>query len=84
LGSFGAGMSGGGAAASFIAAESATAGAGLAAGMGASFAAAAGPLMIAAAATAGLKALAGDKRLGGGFGNVMNKIGDMPIIGDVI
>lgn len=84
LGSFGAGMSGGGAAASFIAAESATAGAGLAAGMGASFAAAAGPLMIAAAATAGLKALAGDKRLGGGFGNVMNKIGDMPIIGDLL
>jgi HPt (histidine-containing phosphotransfer) domain-containing protein len=84
LGSFGAGMSGGSAAASFIAAESATAGAGLAAGMGSAFAAAAGPLMIAAAATAGLKALAGDKRLGGGFGNVMNTIGDLPIIGDLM
>ncbi len=84
LGSFGAGMSGGSAAASFIAAESATAGAGLAAGMGSAFAAAAGPLMIAAAATAGLKALAGDKRLGGGFGNVMNTIGDIPIIGDLL
>ena len=84
LGSFGAGMAGGAPAASFIAAESATAGAGLAAGMGSAFAAAAGPLMIAAAATAGFRALAGDKRLGGGFGNALNTIGDIPIIGDLI
>jgi len=84
LGSFGAGMSGGGAAASFIAAESATAGAGLAASMGSAFATAAGPLMIAAAATAGLKALAGDKRVGGGFGNAINAVGDIPIIGDLL
>lgn len=84
LGSFGAGMSGGSSAAAFIGAESATAGAGMAAGMGAAFAAAAGPLMIAAAATAGLKALAGDKRMGGGFGKALNTIGDIPILGDLI
>lgn len=58
----------------------AAAGAGLSAGL----AAAAGPLAIAFAATQGLKMLAGDKRLGGGFGNVMNKIGDIPILGDLM
>lgn len=83
IGSFGAGLSGGSRAAAFIGAESATAGAGLAAGMGSAFAAAAGPLMIAAAATAGMKALAGDKRMGGGFGNAINAIGDLPVIGDL-
>jgi len=84
FGAFGAGMQGGSAAASFVAAESATAGAGLAAGMGSAFAAAAGPLMIAAAATAGLRAIAGDKRLGGGFGNALNAMGDIPILGDLM
>lgn len=84
LGSFGAGLSGGSSAAAFIGAESATAGAGLAAGMGSAFAAAAGPLMIAAVSTAVFKSLAGDKRLGGGFGDALNTIGDIPILGDLV
>lgn len=54
------------------------------ASMGSAFAAAAGPALIAFAATQGLKMLAGDKRLGGGFGNFMNKIGDIPILGDLL
>jgi len=51
---------------------------------GSSFAAISGPLIAAFAATQGLKMLAGDKRLGGAFGGIMNKIGDIPIIGDMI
>jgi len=54
------------------------------ASMGSAFAAAAGPLLVAFAATQGFKALAGDKRIGGGFGNALNTIGDIPIIGDLI
>lgn len=84
LGSFGAGLSGGSSAASFIAAESATAGAGMAAGIGSTIGAVAGPLMAAAAATAIFKSLAGDARLGGAFGKGLNAIGDIPIIGDFI
>lgn len=59
-------------------------GMGAAASMGSMLSAAAGPAMIAFAVTQGLKMLAGDKRLGGGFGNVMNKIGDIPILGDLM
>jgi len=55
-----------------------------AASMGASLAAISGPLLAAFAATQGLKMLAGNKRLGGTFGNIMNTIGDIPIIGDMI
>lgn len=84
IGSFGAGLSGGSQAASFIAAESAAAGAGAAAGFGSAIAAAAGPAMIAFMATQGLKALVGDKRLGGGFGKALNAVGDIPIIGDML
>lgn len=58
--------------------------AGIASGMGAGLAAAAGPLMVAFAATQAFKMLAGDKRLGGGFGNVLNKIGNIPILGDLM
>lgn len=54
------------------------------ASIGSGLAAAAGPAMIALIATQGLKMLAGNKRLGGGFGNVMNAIGDLPIIGDML
>lgn len=54
-----------------------------AASMGASFAAVAGPAMVAFMATQGLKMLAGDKRMGGGFGRAMNAVGDIPIIGDL-
>lgn len=84
LGAFGAGMQGGSAGAAFIAAESATAGAGAAAGMGASFAAAAGPLIAAYATTALFRSFAGDKRMGGGLGNAINAIGDIPILGDFV
>ncbi|SFI31514.1 phage tail tape measure protein [Nitrosomonas sp. Nm34] len=83
-GSFGAGMAGGSEAAAFIASESATAGAGAAASAGSSFGAVAGPLMLAYAATAILKGIAGDKRMGGGFGKGLNFIGDIPIVGDFI
>lgn len=58
--------------------------AGIASGMGAGLAAAAGPLMVAFAATQAFKMLAGDKRLGGGFGKAMNFVGDIPILGDLI
>ncbi|MCP5246076.1 MAG: tape measure protein [Burkholderiales bacterium] len=80
LGSFGAGFSGGSSAAAFIASESAVTGAGLAAYAGA----AAAPLAIAFAGTQILKSIAGDKRLGGGFGKTLNAIGDVPILGDLI
>lgn len=56
----------------------------LGATVGSGLTAVAGPAAIAFAVTQGLKALAGDKRLGGGFGNVMNTIGDIPIIGDLL
>lgn len=58
----------------------ATMGAGLSSALGS----VAGPAAIALIATQGLKMLAGSKRLGGAFGNVMNTIGDIPIIGDMI
>lgn len=83
LGLFGSGISGGSSGAAFIAAESATAGAGLAAGAGSMLGAAAGPLAIAFAGTQILKSLAGNKRLGGGLGGVINAVGDLPIIGDL-
>ena len=51
---------------------------------GSAFSAVAGPAMIAFMATQGLKALVGDKRLGGGFGKALNTIGDIPIIGDLL
>lgn len=51
---------------------------------GASFAAMSGPLIAAFAATQGLKMLAGNKRMGGTFGGIMNTIGDIPILGDMI
>lgn len=51
---------------------------------GSAFASMAGPLLIGYMATKGLKALAGDKRLGGGFGDAMNFVGDIPVIGDLI
>ena len=54
------------------------AGSGLSAGIGR----VAGPAMIAFAATQLFKSFAGDKRLGGGFGNALNTIGDIPILGD--
>ncbi|MBX3629309.1 MAG: phage tail tape measure protein [Nitrosomonas sp.] len=57
---------------------------GLAASAGSAFAAAAGPAMVAFIATQGLKVLAGDKRLGGGFGKALNTVGDIPIIGDML
>lgn len=89
-GSFFTGMAGKGA--TQLAAESGamalwgTSGAstGIAASMGSAFAAAAGPLMAAFVATQLFKSFAGDKRLGGGFGNFMNKIGNIPILGDFI
>lgn len=84
LGSFGAGIVGGSEAAAFLAAESATAGAGAAAGFGASFASVAGPLAAAAITTQIFRAFAGDKRMGGGFGDALNTVGDIPILGDFI
>ncbi len=87
LGGAGTAIGGNAAGATGLAAASASE-FGAAATLGSSFAsglaAAAGPLAIAFAATQGLKMLAGDKRLGGGFGNVMNKIGDIPILGDMM
>ncbi len=65
-------------------AGSAGAGAGIASGIGAGLAAAAGPLIVAFAATQAFKMLAGDKRIAGGFGKFINKIGDIPILGDFI
>lgn len=84
VGSFGAGLAGGSQAAGFIAAESAVAGAGTAAGFGASLGAAAGPLAIAYAGTQILRSIAGDKKLGGGFGKALNAIGNVPILGDFL
>ncbi|MDC8446461.1 MAG: hypothetical protein LV471_11115 [Nitrosomonas sp.] len=52
--------------------------------MGSSFGAVAGPLMAAAVTTAIFKSFAGDKRLGGGFGDALNFVGDLPIIGDLV
>ena len=56
----------------------------VAGGLGASLGAIAGPAAIAFAGTQILKSLAGDKRLGGGFGKALNTIGDIPIIGDFL
>lgn len=60
------------------------AGGGISGGLGASLGAIAGPAAIAFAGTQILKSLAGDKRLGGGFGKALNTIGDIPIIGDFL
>ncbi len=57
---------------------------GMAASMGSAFAAAAGPLMAAYMATQLFRGLAGDRRIGGGFGKFINKIGDIPILGDLM
>lgn len=43
----------------------------------------AGTAAIAFISTQVFKGLAGDKRLGGGFGKAVNAIGDLPIIGDL-
>lgn len=51
---------------------------------GSAMAAAAGPLLVAYLGTQVFRSLAGDKRLGGGFGKAMNFVGDLPIIGDFI
>lgn len=56
----------------------------VAGGLGASLGSIAGPAAIAFAGTQILKSLAGDKRLGGGFGKALNTIGDIPIIGDFL
>ncbi|SFM92961.1 phage tail tape measure protein [Nitrosomonas communis] len=53
-----------------------------AASLGSSLSAVAGPLAIAYAATAILRSFAGDKRMGGGFGDALNFMGDIPILGD--
>ncbi len=55
--------------------------AGSAGGFGAAAGAAAGPAIIAFAATQILNSLAGDKRLGGGLGNAVNAISDIPVLG---
>lgn len=52
---------------------------GLAGGLGT----AAGAAAIAFISTQVFRGLAGDKRLGGGFGKAVNAIGDLPIIGDL-
>lgn len=57
---------------------------GAAATMGSAMGAAAGPLMAAAVATSVLRSLAGDKRIGGGFGKAINAVGDIPIVGDLL
>lgn len=67
-----------------LAAGGFSAGAASAASLGASMAAVAGPLAAVFALTQGFRVLAGDKRMGGGFGKVMNTIGDIPILGDFI
>jgi hypothetical protein len=69
-------------ASAFLAAESAGGMGATAAGMGSAIGAAAGPLAIAYAATAILRGIAGDKRMGGGFGKALNFMGDIPILGD--
>lgn len=74
LSNFGAGIAG-----DFLAA-----GPGFAGGLGSTLGSFAGPAAIAFAGTQILKSLAGDKRLRGGFGNVLNAIGDVPILGDFL
>lgn len=74
LSNFGAGFAG----------DLLAAGPGFAGGLGASVGAMAGPLAIAFGATQILKGIAGDKRMGGGFGNALNFVGDLPVIGDLI
>ncbi len=46
--------------------------------------AAAGPIAGLMAATGIFRSFAGDKKLGGGFGKALNKIGDIPIVGDMM
>lgn len=55
-----------------------------ASGFGASFASAAAPLLAAAVATSVFRGLAGDKKLGGGFGKAINAVGNIPILGDFL
>lgn len=52
--------------------------------MGAGLSAAAGPMMAAYAATQLFKGLAGDKQIGGGFGKFVDKISNIPILGDML
>lgn len=84
LTAFGGGFSGGSAAGVSSAllnggATSAASASG-AAGLGATAAAIAGPAAIAFAASSIARAIAGDKRISGGFGDALNKIGDLPVI----
>ena len=95
--SFGAGLAGqlsafsnvGGAGTAFIGGPGTALGGtglsgGAAASLGSSFAAASAPLLVAAISTSILKGLAGDKRIGGGFGKAINAVGDIPILGDLL
>lgn len=52
-------------------------------GLAGSLGAAAGAAAIAFISTQVFRGLAGDKRLGGGFGKAVNAIGNLPIIGDL-
>lgn len=61
-----------------------TGAASMGAGVGSMMGAAAGPLLGAYISTQILKSLAGDLRVGGGFGKFINKIGDIPILGDFL
>lgn len=67
-----------------LAAGGFSSGAASAASMGASVASVAGPLAAAAITTQVFRMLAGDKRMGGGFGKALNTVGDIPILGDLI
>jgi len=80
LAAFGGGLAGD--AIGGLAAGGFTSGAASAASMGSAFAAAAGPLMAAFLTTQVAKMIAGDKRMGGGFGKALNAIGDIPVLGD--
>jgi hypothetical protein len=80
LAAFGGGLAGD--AIGGLAAGGFTSGAASAASMGSAFAAAAGPLMAAFLTTQVAKMIAGDKRMGGGFGKALNFIGDIPVLGE--
>lgn len=67
-----------------LAAGGFTRGAATAANLGSTAGALAGPIAIGMAIVEGLKAAAGNKRLGGGFGDAMNFVGDIPILGNLI
>ena len=67
-----------------LAAGGFTRGAATAANLGSTAGALAGPIAIGMAIVEGLKAAAGNKRLGGGFGDALNFVGDIPILGSLI